>query len=96
MRKKNMEKIVKSAIAGVLALTTVSSIITSSNVSAAEQQAEKCFGIAKAGMNDCETAAASCAGSAKKDSQPDAYLFVPQGLCNKIVGGNIKPNKKSE
>ena len=87
MRKKNMEKIVKSAIASILALTTASSIIISTNAAAAEQQAEKCFGIAKAGMNDCETAAASCAGSAKKDAQPDAYLFVPQGLCNKIAAG---------
>lgn len=49
---------------------------------------EKCAGIAKAGMNDCQTAMSSCAGTAKKDGQADAWVYVPAGTCAKIVGGH--------
>lgn len=50
---------------------------------------EKCFGIAKAGKNDCQTATLSCAGTLKKDAQPDAWLSVPNGTCEKIAGGSL-------
>lgn len=53
---------------------------------------EKCYGVAKMGLNDCATATASCAGSATKDNQKDAFLFMPKGLCEKIVGGSLKSN----
>lgn len=56
----------------------------------ANQDTEKCYGIVKTGMNDCATATASCAGSATKDGQTDAFVFVPKGLCDKIVGGSLK------
>jgi len=50
--------------------------------------AEKCFGIAKAGKNDCQTAASACAGTSKKDNQADAWIYVPKGTCDKIVGAS--------
>ena len=53
---------------------------------------EKCFGIAKAGSNDCQTATNSCAGSSTKDSQYDAFLLLPKGYCEKIVGGRLTTN----
>lgn len=48
---------------------------------------EKCFGVAKAGKNDCQTAKSSCAGTSKTDSQGDAWISVPKGVCDKLVGG---------
>ena len=51
---------------------------------------EKCYGVAKMGMNDCATATASCASSSTKDNQKDAFLLMPKGLCEKIVGGSLK------
>jgi uncharacterized membrane protein len=51
---------------------------------------EKCYGVAKAGQNDCQTDHSSCAGTAKKDNQPDAWIAVPKGTCQKIVGGTVK------
>jgi len=42
-------------------------------------EAEKCYGIAKAGKNDCQTANSSCAGTSKRDAQGDAWLYVPKG-----------------
>lgn len=87
---KDLETIIKSVVAGILALSTTSMIIPSANA-ATTQNMEKCYGIVKAGMNDCKTATGSCAGSATKDSQPDAFVLVPKGLCAKIVGGNLTP-----
>jgi uncharacterized membrane protein len=55
----------------------------------AQGHVEKCYGIAKAGKNDCQTAHSSCAGTSKKDGQPDAWLAVPKGTCEKIVGGKL-------
>ncbi|HVQ74491.1 MAG TPA: DUF2282 domain-containing protein [Candidatus Binatia bacterium] len=53
--------------------------------------AEKCYGISRAGKNDCQTAVSSCAGTSKRDGQKDAWIFVPAGSCERIVGGNLKP-----
>src|SRR6185503_17494381 len=70
--------------------------LLSANVAFAADDAkktEKCFGISKAGKNDCATATSSCAGTAKKDAQVDAWVGVPTGLCTKIVGGSLEPKK---
>ena len=55
----------------------------------AQGMTEKCFGVAKAGKNDCQTAGSSCAGTSKKDAQTDAWIAVPKGTCDKIVGGKL-------
>lgn len=52
---------------------------------------EKCYGVNKAGKNDCQTSSAACAGTAKQDRQADAWIFVPAGTCGKIAGGNTSP-----
>ena len=57
-----------------------------------EFKAEKCFGIAKAGKNDCaSTGNNSCAGTSKVDSDPKAWIYVPEGLCARVVGGTLEP-----
>ena len=84
-----MEKIVKSAFTAFLALAAASTVVAAEK-SKQPKNMEKCYGIVKAGMNDCATAKQSCAGSATKDKQPDAYVFVPKGLCDKIVGGSLQ------
>ncbi|MGE0724500.1 MAG: DUF2282 domain-containing protein [Alphaproteobacteria bacterium] len=54
---------------------------------------EKCYGVVKAGKNDCQTANSSCAGTSRRDSQADAYIYVPAGTCDRIVGATLKPGK---
>jgi uncharacterized membrane protein len=81
--------IILAVMNATLLLTAASTSLISTSVLAADQ--EKCYGIVKAGMNDCATATSSCASSATKDAQPDAFLFVPQGLCDKIVGASKNP-----
>jgi uncharacterized membrane protein len=55
----------------------------------AQGNIEKCYGVSTAGKNDCQTATSSCAGTSKKDAQNDAWLSVPKGTCEKIVGGRL-------
>ena len=52
---------------------------------------EKCYAVAKAGRNDCFSARHSCAGTAEQDSDPLAWVYLPQGTCLKIVGGKLTP-----
>ena len=54
---------------------------------------EKCYGVAKAGMNDCFHAGNSCAGTAKRDGEPGAWVYMPQGTCRKLIGGSLEPPK---
>jgi uncharacterized membrane protein len=55
-------------------------------------KAEKCYGIAKAGKNDCaSTGNNSCGGSSKVNSDPKAWIYVPAGYCERIVGGTLQP-----
>lgn len=49
-------------------------------------ETEKCFGVAKAGQNDCSTAIHSCNSQAKVDNAPEDFKFVPNGTCLKIGG----------
>ena len=55
----------------------------------AQGNMEKCYGVSKAGKNDCQTAKSSCAGTSKQDSQADAWISVPRGTCDKIIGGKL-------
>jgi uncharacterized membrane protein len=52
---------------------------------------EKCYGISKAGQNDCQTSTHSCAGTATRDTQGDAWIYLPAGSCAKVVGGSLEP-----
>ncbi len=52
---------------------------------------EKCYGVAKAGKNDCQTATHSCAGTSTIDNQPDAWIYVPAGTCATMPGGSLTP-----
>lgn len=78
-----------SALAAVV---SVGLSMAAVNAQAAPKLAmEKCYGIAKAGQNDCGSTKNACAGQAKTNGSPNQWLFVPKGTCKKIVGGHLKP-----
>jgi uncharacterized membrane protein len=55
-------------------------------------KAEKCHGIAKAGKNDCaSTGNNSCAGTSKVNADPRAWVYVPDGYCDRIVNASKSP-----
>lgn len=79
----NQKLIVSSALAGLIALATAG------NAMAAEEKGkEKCFGVAKAGSNDCANATGthSCAGQATTDKAPEEWNYVAKGTCDKLGG----------
>ena len=55
---------------------------------------EKCYGVAKAGQNDCGTATHTCAGKAKKDNMPEEWKMVAKGTCDKLGGKKDPPKGK--
>ncbi|MCG6870852.1 MAG: DUF2282 domain-containing protein [Gammaproteobacteria bacterium] len=82
---KNANKLIGTAIAGVLALGGTSAMTTAT---AAAPEIQKCYGVAKAGKNDCQTVNSACAGTSKTDGQKDAWIYVPKGTCEKLAGGS--------
>lgn len=85
---KHRNVVVGTAIASVLALGALSAA-SGTATAAGKADVEKCFGIARAGKNDCQTATSSCAGTSTADGQADAWLYVPKGSCEKIVNGSL-------
>ena len=48
--------------------------------------------LAKAGKNDCaSTGNNSCAGTSKVNADPKAWIYVPDGYCERIVGASKTP-----
>jgi uncharacterized membrane protein len=78
----NQRLIVSSALASVLALGLASP------VAAQGKDKEKCYGVAKAGQNDCANLSGthSCAGQAKTDNDPTEWKYVAKGTCKDLKG----------
>lgn len=80
-----------SAAIAIPALTSAQETLPGPDVKP-DFQSEKCYGIAKAGKNDCaSTGNNSCAGTARADADPRAWMYVPAGYCERIVGGSLEP-----
>jgi uncharacterized membrane protein len=77
-----------SAVAGVLAVGLAQA------AEDAKAPKEKCYGIAKAGQNDCGTARHTCAGKSAKDNAPDEWKYVAKGTCEKLGGKATAPDGK--
>lgn len=79
--------LIASALAAALVLPTAA---LAQMAPTPAYDAEKCFGIAKAGANDCasSTGSHSCAGMSKVDADPSEWIYVPVGYCERIVGGS--------
>ena len=75
--------LINTAIATVLSLGALSA---SAQPVTPKPDQEKCFGIAKAGKNDCGSAKHSCAGQSKADNDPAEWKYVTTGSCEKEGG----------
>ena len=75
------------------ALTACSTLALSGAAMAADEDKEKCFGVAKAGQNDCANNMHSCADMSKKDMDPTDWKMVAKGTCVKM-GGSLKAGGK--
>lgn len=82
------QKQIAAAMCGLFALG-----LNAGGAYAAAPNMEKCAGIVKAGKNDCGTSKSSCAGTSKVDGDKEAWIAVPKGTCEKIVGGTVLKGK---
>jgi len=82
----NRNAILHTAVAGLLAL----GLAQAANAEDSSASKEKCYGIAKAGQNDCGTARHTCAGKGTRDNASDDWKYVPKGTCSK-AGGKTSP-----
>ena len=82
----NTRKLTIAAAIGTLLIGGV----TNADQHAADESAKaKCYGVAKAGKNDCATDSHSCAGAATKDNDPTDWKHMPTEACEK-AGGKLE------
>jgi uncharacterized membrane protein len=74
----------------------VAGVAMAEDKAAKDQPMEKCYGVSLAGQNDCKAGeGTTCAGTAKKDYQANAWKNVPKGSCTSMKTpqghGSLKP-----
>jgi uncharacterized membrane protein len=84
---------IASAIAAAIALPIVAAHAANPVPAVQPPKSEKCFGIVKAGHNDCQTMSNSCAGTAKADNQKDSWVYLPIGVCAKLSNASLEAKK---
>ncbi|MET3130824.1 putative membrane protein [Oxalobacteraceae bacterium GrIS 1.11] len=87
------QALIAAALATVCAASAVAAPTAAAAASAAGEK-EKCFGVAKAGQNDCAAAsgAHSCAGQSKVDMGAGEWKYLAKGTCEK-AGGKLSAPK---
>ena len=88
----NKQLLIQSAFASIVAFGAISA---HAGPVAPDASKDKCFGVAKAGHNDCASASGShsCAGTATKDKDPGDWKYVEKGTCDKMGGSMMAPKK---
>ena len=75
----------RTSLAASLALTLAALSAPAHAADAPKPATEKCYGVAKAGQNDCAAGSGtSCAATSKTDYQGNAWVLVDKGTCVKI------------
>ena len=87
-------KAISAAISGLLALGLLAGTANAADSKDGEEDAmEKCYGVAKAGKNDCAANGHACAGQSKTSGDPGEWITVPAGTCERLIDGSTEPKK---
>lgn len=92
--KGNTQFASTTAIASLVAFGAASIVHADDWTKSKDIKLEKCYGVAKAGKNDCAGKTNGCAGESKVDNDPEAWIWVPAGLCDKLA--HVKPVAKKK
>lgn len=68
-------------------------ILGATAFAADDANTEKCYGVSKAGKNDCAGAMHACAGQSKKSADAHEWIKLPKGTCERLVGGSLQTKK---
>ena len=86
----NKQATIQAAVAGLVAIGFAASV--AAQPVPQKEGTEKCFGVAKAGQNDCGTAKHACAAQgAKVDGDATEWKYVAKGTCDKMGGKPMAP-----
>jgi uncharacterized membrane protein len=90
MSASSFKSMALSAMFGAAAMVAASTLALADEgkMGADKPGMEHCYGVAKAGKNDCASTGHSCAGQSKKDSDKASWVSVPAGVCAKLAGGS--------
>ncbi len=88
----NPHLIISGALASALSLGLLG------HAAAQDGAKEKCYGIAKAGQNDCGNLSGShsCAGKAKVDNDKGEWKYVAKGTCKEMKGMTAEEARKAK
>jgi uncharacterized membrane protein len=77
--------VINAAVGSLLAL---GALTMAGHVTAQDAEMERCYGVSKAGKNDCEGAGHTCQGQSKADGATNEWIYVPAGTCERLVNGS--------
>jgi uncharacterized membrane protein len=94
-----MNKTSVARFAGIALAAGITAGLAAAPVTAQSGAKEKCYGVAKAGKNDCAAGpGTSCAGTSTRDYQGNAWKLVDKDTCTKIETpkgkGSLTPIKR--
>ena len=94
-----MNKTSVTRLAGIALAAGITAGLAAAPVAAQSDAKEKCYGVAKAGKNDCAAGpGTSCSGTSTTDYQGNAWKLVAKGTCTKIETpkgkGSLTPIKR--
>lgn len=86
----NKRPIQNTAVIAAALGATILALYTDTNwlsVNHSPEERERCYGIAYAGKNDCGNAKHACSSQSKLNADPNEFIMLPKGLCERIAGG---------
>ena len=83
----------KTALSALLGAVTLAALVAPVHAEDVKPATERCYGVAKAGKNDCAANGHSCAGQAKKDNDPNEWKHMSKDDCAKAGGKTEAPAK---
>ena len=97
MSATSLKAITLSAMFGAAAMAVASTAAFAGDTKPMDKPAmamdkpamEHCYGVAKAGKNDCAAPGHACAGQSTKDMDKASWVAVPVGVCAKLAGGSM-------
>ena len=89
MTATSLKTLTLSALLGAAAFSAGTAAVAADGAAMDKPALEKCYGVNKAGKNDCAAGDHSCAGQATKSMDKASFVSVPAGVCAKLAGGSL-------
>lgn len=84
--------VIGGAVSVTLAVVNHNTTLISGARAVAAAERERCYGVVRAGSNDCGSASHACASRAVRDGDAGEWVNLPRGLCERLKGGKLKPD----